>query len=140
MKHWTLACVAMALTVSSLGGCARNTQVIAPEKEFVPAGSSTPWKIAGVFDKKDTSVVISINGDNVIRGRFPPMTPRLTANGTYGGKPIHTTCAFSSDVIAGRNAGFRLQIAEAIVSKATKSGGNTCDVTVGGQPATTLYF
>lgn len=133
--------IAFALTsVIAVSGCARNTQVVAPEKEYVPTESATPWRIGGVFDKKDTSVVISINGENVIRGKFPPMTPRLTADGKYNNKSVRATCAFSSDVIARKNASLGFQIAEAVVSKATKTGGNTCDIAIGGHPATTLHF
>jgi hypothetical protein len=137
MRKWLLMAPLCLLT---LGGCARNTQVVAPGKEFVPADSVAPWKIGGTFDKRDTTIVIHINGENVLRGRFPPMTPRLTADGTYQGKAVRAACAFSSDVIAKKSSGFELQIAEAIVSKATKTGGNTCELTVDGRPAATLYF
>jgi hypothetical protein len=129
----------LACTVALLTGCAeKNTKVIAQDKEYVPPTASTPWKIGGVFDEEQYTVVISFNGENVLRGRFPPHTPRLTAEGKYQDKAIGTVCMFSSGVIG--KSGWQVQLAEAIVSKATKNGSNSCEVTVEGQPAATLYF
>ena len=132
--------VAVAALVA-LSGCARkDTRVIAQDKEYVPPAAESPWRIGGVFDKSELTVVISVNGENVLRGRFPPYTPRLTAQGRYDDKPVATLCKFSSDVIAGKRSGWQERLAETIVSKTTSTGGNTCDVTVDGQAAATLYF
>lgn len=138
MKAWMamtmVACVAMS-------GCApKNTKVVAQDKEYVPPATTSPWKIGGVFDKADNSIAISVNGESVLRGRFPPYTPRLTAEGKYNNLAVATLCKFSTDIIARSGGGWQERIAEGIVSKATKAGGNTCDVTVDGQAAATLYF
>ncbi|MFL6551149.1 MAG: hypothetical protein ACJ8OJ_20830 [Povalibacter sp.] len=133
----TVSLSLVALVV--LSGCAaKNTKVIAQDKEFVPPAAAAPWKIGGVFDEEEYTVVISFNGENVLRGRFPPYTPRLTAEGKYLDKAVATVCMFSSGVIG--KSGWQVQLAEAIVSKATKNGGNSCEVTVDGQAAATLYF
>jgi hypothetical protein len=120
-----------------LAGCA-STKVIAPEKEYTPPGETTAWKLGGVFDTRAKSVAISINGDNVINSAFAPFTPRLTAQGKYSGKVVQAHCAFASGVLG--TGGLRSKIAGSIVSRATNTGGNTCDVTIAGQAATTLYF
>ena len=126
-------------TLALLAGCAeKNTKVFAQDKEYVPPTATTPWKIGGVFDEEQYTVVISFNGENVLHGRFPPHTPRLTAEGKYQDKAIGTVCMFSSGVIG--KSGWQVQLAEAIVSKATKNDSNSCEVTVDGQPAATLYF
>lgn len=133
--------IVAVLAIAGASACSpKNTKVFAQEKEYVPPAATAPWKIAGVFDQEEFTVVISVNGENVIRGRFPPYTPKLTAEGSYEGKMVNTVCMFSTDVIARRKSGWQVQLAEAIVSKATKTGGNTCEVKVDDQPAATLYF
>jgi hypothetical protein len=130
--------IVMLMALSVAAGCApKNTKVFAQDKEYVPPEATGPWKIGGVFDEKDHSVVISFNGENVLRGRFPPYTPRLTAEGKYQDRAVSTVCKFSAGIIQG---GWQAQVAEAIVSKATKTGGNACEVTVDGLAAATLYF
>jgi len=131
-----------AMTLAALAGCAgkKDTRVFAQDKEYVPPSATAPWKIGGVFDKEDYSVAISFNGESVLRGRFPPYTPRLTAEGKYNDRAVATLCKFSSGIIASKGGGWQERLAEGIVSKATKAGGNTCDVTVDGQAAATLYF
>lgn len=137
MKPW-MALFMSASVVLATGCAEKNTKVFAQDKEYVPPTASTPWKIGGVYDEKDYTVVISFNGENVLRGRFPPHTPRLTAEGKYQEKAVATVCMFSTGVIG--KSGWQVQLAEAIVSKATKTGGNSCEVTVDGQAAATLYF
>jgi hypothetical protein len=142
MKSRTLllGCTAVA---TLLGACASkppaDTKIVAPEKEFKAQGVAQPWKIGGVFDKKDKTVTISVNGDNVMKANFPPYTPRLSANGKYQNQALATSCSFSTDVISGSGRG-RTGIAQSIVQKSTGNTANTCDVTVNGQQAVTLYF
>ncbi len=137
MKPWMALFIATLAALSA--GCAqKNTKVFAQDKDYVPPAASTPWKIGGVFDKEELTIVVTFNGENVLRGRFPPYTPRLTAEGKYQDKDVATVCMFSSGVIG--KSGWQVQLAEAIVSKATKTGGNSCEVTVDGQAAATLYF
>jgi hypothetical protein len=137
-----IALVTCALAIGTLAGCAakKDTRVFAQDKEYVPPSSTAPWTIGGVFDKEDYSVAISFNGESVLRGRFPPYTPRLTAEGKYNDRAVATLCKFSSGIIASKGGGWQERLAEGIVSKATKAGGNTCEVTVDGQAAATLYF
>lgn len=133
------AMIVGAVAVAALSGCAaKNTKVFAQDKQFVPPAGTAPWMIGGVFDEEQYTVVISFNGENVLRGRFPPYTPRLTAEGKYQEKAVAAVCMFSSGVIG--KSGWQVQLAEAIVSKATKAGGNSCEVTVDGQAAATLHF
>lgn len=134
--------MACAMSLGALAGCAgkKDTRVFAQDKEYVPSSSAAPWTIGGVFDQKDYSVAISFNGESVLRGRFPPYTPRLTAEGKYNDRAVATLCKFSSGIVAGKGGGWQERLAEGIVAKATKAGGNTCEVTVDGQAAATLYF
>lgn len=119
-----------------LAGCA-HTIWTAAEKEYVPPGGTTAWKFSGAYDVNDRLLTIAVNGDNVIHNTFAPFTPRMTAQGKYAGKTVDAHCAFASGTMGGS---FRGKIASSIVSKSTKTGGNTCDVKVDGQEATILYF
>ncbi|HEY6643034.1 hypothetical protein [Povalibacter sp.] len=139
MKQWMAITIGVAVCVAS-SGCARSTKVVAQDKEYVPPSSASAWTIGGVFDSEDDSIAISVNGESVLRARFPPFTPRLTAEGKYNDLSVATLCKFSSGIIASKRGGWQERVAESIVAKATKSGGNTCDVTVDGQAAATLYF
>jgi len=139
MKQWIA--IAAAVTVASLAGCAsKDTIITAQDKDYVPPAGTTPWTIGGTFNQDDSSIAISVNGESVLRGRFPPFTPRLSAEGKYNDLPVAALCKFSSDVIASRKSGWQARIAESIVAKATSTGGNACEVTVDGQAAATLYF
>lgn len=140
MKPW-MVLYTLAAAVTAMSGCAsRDTRVFAQEKEYLPAASAQSWKIGGVFDRKEHTIVISFNGENVLRGRFPPYTPRLSAQARYNDMAVATLCKFSSDIIASKGAGWQERLAEAIVAKGMSTGGNSCDVTVDGKPAATLYF
>lgn len=139
MKPWMVITIGTVLC-AGMGCAAKNTKVVAQDKEFVPPSSSTPWKIGGVFDTADQSIAISVNGESVLRARFPPYTPRLTAQGKYNELAVATLCKFSSGIVAVKGSSWQERVAESIVSKTTKAGGNTCDVTVDGQAAATLYF
>ncbi|MGH8177229.1 MAG: hypothetical protein ACREV5_13295 [Steroidobacter sp.] len=136
MKSAITIVIVAILTASACSS--KNTRVFASEKEYVPPTATTPWKIGGVFDEEEYTVIISVNGENVLRGRFPPHTPRLTVEGKYDGKTLAAVCMFSSGIIG--KSGWQAQLAEAIVSKATKTAGNTCEVKVGEQLAATLFF
>jgi hypothetical protein len=140
MKQWMAFATAAAI-LAVVGGCAsKDTKVVAQDKEYVPTSGAAPWKIGGVFDQDDYSIAISVNGESVLRGRFPPYTPRLTAEGKYNDRAVAPLCKFSSGIIAKKGGGWQERLVEGIVSKTTSTGGNTCDVTVDGQAATTLYF
>ena len=135
--------LALAVTLSTLSGCAskppKDTTLRAAEKPYQGKDMTAPWRIGGVFDKKDKSVTIAINGDNVIRASFPPFTPNVNAATNYEGKAIATACKFATGIISD-NGRSKFGIAQMIVQKSTGNTANTCDVSVDGEQAVTLYF
>jgi hypothetical protein len=116
----------------------RETKIVAQAQDYQPEKTAARWIIAGVFDKRDKSVVITINGDKAIAAKFPPYTPRLDAEARYQGKDVRALCAFSNYIIEGDSV--RAKIAEAIVNKSAGIGNNACKVSVDGWHAATLYF
>jgi hypothetical protein len=131
----------MAVLAVSLIACASkpDPKIVAQEKEYKPQGAAQPWTIGGVFDKREKSVTITVNGDGVMKANFPPYTPKLNAKGTYSGQALAAACSFATDVISSGGRG-RTGIAQMVVQKSTGNTSNTCDVTVNGQAAVTLYF
>lgn len=113
-------------------GCA--SLVTAQPKQYSPGGEAAqPWLIGGTFDPQGRTVTITINGDNVMVGRFPPYTPRLSLPGQYEGHRLTADCEFTVGIVKHR-------IAEAVIQKVRNKSGNTCEILVDAKPATTLYF
>lgn len=116
----------------ALSGCA--SVVTAQPKQYSPDENGKGlWTIGGTYDRNRHVVTISVNGDNVLSGRFPPYTPRLDLPGSYEGHRLHAECDFTRGVIKHR-------IAETIYQNVRRNSGNSCQVLVDAKPAATLYF
>jgi hypothetical protein len=116
------------------------------------AGCSTPPKIAqnksvqaegqkldfgGKFDVKPPDLTITVNGDPVLTGRFPPFTPTQNLTGEYKGLKIGASCYFAS--VLSSKGGLVGIIGGAVQSGQGKTG-DKCDMTVNGKPTESLYF
>ena len=124
--------LSVLVSLAALNGCA--SVITAPPKQFTPPGDGKkPWTIGGTYDRHRDLVTISVNGDNVLSGRFPPYTPRLNLPGTYEGHRLHAECEFTRGIIKHR-------IAEAVYQNVRRNSGNSCQVLVDAKPAATLYF
>jgi hypothetical protein len=140
--RWLMLVAVPAVAVSA---CASRAvpepapTVLAPEKEYKLQGEAQPWKIGGIFHRYDKSIAITVNGDSVMKANFPPYTPKLTAWGRYNGEVLSAVCTFATDVISSDGRG-RAGIAQMVVQKSAGYTSNTCDVSVNGQLAVTLYF
>lgn len=125
------AFVMIGLAVA-LGGCA--SLVTAPPKQYAPEGANAkPWLIGGTFDPRRHTLTITVNGDNVMSGRFPPYTPRLSLPGLYEGHRLAADCEFTVGILKHR-------IAETVFQKVRGKSGNSCAILVDAKPAATLYF
>lgn len=115
-------------------GCSVSSLVTAPSKTYQPADAAKqPWTIGGTFDQRKDLLTVTINGDNVMIGRFPPYTPRLNLSGLYQGHHLNADCEFTVGIIRNR-------IAETVFQTVRNKSGNTCEILVDAKPATTLYF
>lgn len=112
-------------------GC--SSLVTAPPKHYQAAADKKPWTIGGTFDSRRHLVTISIDGDNVMAGRFPPYTPKLNLSGLYEGHRLNADCEFTVGIIGNR-------IGETIFQSVRRKSGNTCAILVDAKPAATLYF
>lgn len=124
---------ALIAAAAVLSGC-KEPIVKAPSKQYQPVGEDArPWTIGGIYHKREHRVTVTINGDNVLSGRFAPYTPKMSLPGEYLGHRVIADCEFTNDIIGNR-------IAESIFQAVRHKSGNTCVVTVDGRQATTLYF
>ena len=137
MKHQRSVLLLVSIVVLGLVGCAskpqKDTRIIAPDQDFTPKGATSPWKIGGVYDKKDKSIAVTFNQNPVLRGNMGGPMPRVRLTGVYEKKNVDASCEFSSNVPGGMKS-------KIIMQHTRGNTANTCVVTVDGTQAATLYF
>ena len=126
-----LACVSAFALVS---GCATPPRV-AQNKAVDVSGKKLDF--GGVYAPDAKELTLTINGDPVMRGRFPPYTTNLHLNGKYQNLDINASCSFGS--VLSSMGGLTGKIAGAVQAGIGK-GGDKCDLAVNGKAADTLYF
>jgi hypothetical protein len=109
--------------VVGLGGCASTK--VAQMKTIETGGQK--FELGGTYTPAANELVLTINGDPVMRGSFPPYTPTLRLNATYKNQQFAASCYFGS--ILGGGFGKRGIIAGSIQGGLGKSG-DKCDITV----------
>ena len=127
----TLTTLVIATTL--LAGCA--SPKIAQKKSVDVAGQRLEF--GGVYEPRGTNLSISINGDPVMNGSFPPFTPTLNLNANYKGLAVRAECYFGS-VLGGKRG--VIGIVAGAVQSANNRAGDKCDVQVGGKVVESLYF
>ncbi len=131
MKFATMLPISLVV-IAGLSGCA-STEVA--QMKTVEAGGEN-FEIGGTYTPAGNDLILTINGDPVMRGSFPPYTPTLRLNATYKNQPVTASCYFGT--ILGGGSGKRGIIAGAIQGGLGKSG-DKCDITVGGA-SEALFF
>ena len=127
-RFLTLAVILVAI----LAGCA--SPKIAQKKSVEVGGQRL--ELSGVFDGR-SSLSITINGDPVLNGRFPPFTPTLSLKSPYRGLAVRANCYFSS-ILSGRSGVVGI-VAGAVQSSNNRSS-DKCDVLVDEKVVETLFF
>ena len=107
---------------------AQNKAVNVSGKKLDFGGSYAP-------DAKE--LTLTVNGDPIMRGTFPPFTTNLQLNGKYQNLDINASCSFGT--VLSSMGGLTGKIAGAVQAGIGK-GGDKCDLGVNGKPAETLYF
>ncbi|AKJ31659.1 hypothetical protein [Caldimonas brevitalea] len=126
-----VVCLAAAAALSA--GCASSR--IAQNKTVQVAGQKLEF--GGVYDPRGNELSLSVNGDPVMRGSFPPYTPTLNLNAQYRGLDVRAECYFGS--VLGSKGGVVGIVAGAVQSAHSKAG-DKCDLHVGGKVVESLYF
>jgi hypothetical protein len=127
--------VGISTLFAALGGCATPPPMVAQNKQYVANGQKLDF--GGSYDVRGNNLALSVNGDVIMRGSFPPFTPTKTLNGSYKGMSIGASCYFGS--VLSKKPGLVGIIAGAIQDKNSKSG-DRCEMTVNSKAAETLYF
>ncbi|MEJ2453927.1 MAG: hypothetical protein P8103_07200 [Candidatus Thiodiazotropha sp.] len=118
-----------------LVGCGSNPPKVAQEKTYVADGVTMVF--GGKYDMDHNQLELTINGDPVMRGSFPPYTPTQNLNANYKGLRVSGDCYFGS-VLSGQGGVFG-KVAGAIQSAKAKSA-DKCEMFVNGRSVENLYF
>ncbi|MEL0656970.1 hypothetical protein V6257_18260 [Pseudoalteromonas issachenkonii] len=123
------------LPLLALAGCGSTPPIQAQDKTVSYQGKV--YVFGGQYDKKLKEIQLTVNGDPLLKGRFPPYTPTLTLASDYQNVNISSYCYFGS--VLSSQAGVFGVVAGAIQSSNSKSG-DKCDVKIGGETIESLYF
>lgn len=91
----------------------------------------------GSYAPDAKELTLTVNGDPIMRGKFPPFTTNLHLKGKYQNLDINASCSFGT--VLSSMGGLTGKIAGAVQAGIGK-GGDKCDLGVNGKPTETLYF
>jgi hypothetical protein len=117
-----------------VSGCATPPRV-AQNKAVDVSGKKLDFGGSYAPDAKE--LTLTVNGDPIMRGRFPPYTTNLHLNGKYQNLDINASCSFGS--VLSSMGGLTGRIAGAVQAGIGK-GGDKCDLAVNGKSTETLFF
>ncbi|WP_198674700.1 hypothetical protein [Rhodoferax ferrireducens] len=129
-----VALILCVLAPSLLAACSSPPRV-AQKKQVEVAGHKLEF--GGEYVPKQTTLTLSVNGDPVLSGRFPPYTPTLNLRSEYQGMEVSADCYFGS-VLGGKRG--VLGIVAGAVQVGNGRSGDKCNVLVGGKVVEALYF
>ncbi|NKF49403.1 hypothetical protein G3R49_02250 [Shewanella sp. WXL01] len=118
-----------------LSACGATPPRVAQEKETNVNGET--YVLGGQYDKDKNKLELTVNGEVVMQGRFPPYTPTQNLNATYEDVNFSGKCYFGS--VLGDDGG-ELGIVAGIIQAAKSSSADKCEMFVNDKPADTLYF
>jgi hypothetical protein len=122
------------VTALTLTACSTPPKVA--QEKSVQVGSSK-ISYGGTYDTKATELIINVNGEPVMKGRFPPYTPTQNLSADYKGVKFEASCYFAS--VLGSRRGLVGIIGGAVQAGNGKTS-DQCDITVNGKPAEPLLF
>lgn len=118
-----------------LTACAATPPIIAQEKTVTVSGQTL--KFGGKFDTEKNKLELSVNGDALMKGKFPPYTPTQNFKANYKELKIASHCYFGS--VLGDQGGVFGAIAGAVQASKSSSG-DKCELFIDGKSVETLYF
>lgn len=126
--------------LATLVGCALLTAcatkpIIAQDKTVEYDGKTLVF--SGIYDTDKNKLELSVNGDPLLKGRFPPYTPTQNLKGKYQELKIEGKCYFGS--VLGDKSGAFGAVAS-IIQSSKSSTGDKCEMFVNNKPVENLYF
>lgn len=118
-----------------LTACAAKPPIVAQNKTVVYKDKT--FVFGGVYDKERKKLQLSANGDTIMQGVFPPMTPTQHLNAKIDDLSIKGDCYFGS--VLGDQGG-SVGIVASIIQSAKSSTADKCTIFIDGEQQETLYF
>ncbi|MCL1113771.1 MULTISPECIES: hypothetical protein [Shewanella] len=118
-----------------LTACAAKPPIVAQNKTVVVNDQTIIF--GGIYDKEKKKLQLIANGDAIMQGQFPPMTPTQHLNAKYKGMAVKGDCYFGS-VLGDQGGAFG--VVASIVQSAKNSTADKCDIFIDGEQKETLYF
>lgn len=131
MKISTLATFVL---VSTLMGCATAPRT-AQEKTVEVDGKVL--KFAGSYLEDNNKLILTVNGDPIMQGQFPPYTPTQNFSSTYQGLALRSHCYFGS-VLGDQGGAFG--VVAGIIQSTKNSSADKCELFVNDKLVDQLYF
>ena len=103
--------------------CASKNRVA--QVKTIEAGGQK-FDLGGTYNPTANELVLTINGDPVMRGSFPPYTPTLRLNATYKNQTFAASCYFGT-ILSGASG--KRGIIASTVQGGLGKGGDKCDIT-----------
>jgi len=130
VKTSTMGVLAMA--VLALAGC--SSLRVAQNKTVESEGEK--FELGGTYNPKGNELTLTVNGDPIIRGSFPPYTPALRLNSKYKNQAVSASCYFGTVLSSKRGV---TGIVAGSIQGAKGVSGDKCDITVG-SASEALFF
>jgi len=135
MKTSLLSTLTLAVILT---GCASEPEPgprIAQEKTVEVEG--VVLKFNGSYHDKKNILVLTVNGDPIMQGQFPPYTPTQNLKANYKDLAVRSHCYFGS--VLGNKPGTFGAIASIIQSTKSASA-DKCELYVNNELVENLYF
>jgi hypothetical protein len=120
-----------------LAGCASTPPPPIQAQHKTISHEGQDYVVGGQYDEHRNVLQLTVNGDPVMKGSFPPYTPTLNLASEYQNIDISSYCYFGS--VLNNQGGVFGAVAGAIQSSNAKSG-DKCDIKISGEKVTSLYF
>lgn len=118
----------------ALAACATPMRSAQPKSVVV---DGQKLEFGGTYNPRERDLTITVNGDPVLRGRFPPYTPTQRLNANYRSLAIGGDCYFGS--VLSDMGGIAGGVAAA-VQGARGRAADKCDISVNGKVVESLFF
>lgn len=130
-----LARIALACATAALLSACAATIHQAQEKDINIEGKS--FRFGGSYNVDEKNLKLTINGEPLIQGRFPPYTPTQNFNTSYQDVPFSVHCYFGSVL---SSEGGAVGIVAGVIQAAKSSSADKCEISYKDIVKDTLYF
>ncbi|WP_339899122.1 hypothetical protein [uncultured Gilvimarinus sp.] len=132
-KHLLLSILPLVV----IAGCASTPTPPIQAQSKTVSHEGKDYVLGGQYDTDRNELQLTVNGDPIMKGRFPPYTPTLNLASEYQNLDVSSYCYFGS--VLNNQGGVFGVVAGAIQSSNAKSG-DKCDIKFAGEKVESLFF